>query len=119
LKILRKSSDIAKPDHRYGLPPSGHGDLATACYPFVRSGSEARIDCVAIEVAVRQSIIDLQEHEPGVRDQDQFGDPAVPANLGKMKMPNAIGEVPTSIVATTVLLAVAMTDTVLSNWFAT
>jgi hypothetical protein len=36
-----------------------------------------------------------------------------------MKTPNAIGEVPTSIVATTVLLAVAMTDTVLSNWFAT
>jgi hypothetical protein len=40
-------------------------------------------------------------------------------NLGMMKMPNAIGEAPTSIVATTVLVAVAMTDTVLSNWFAT
>ena len=34
-------------------------------------------------------------------------------------MPNAIGEGPTLIVATTVLLTVAMTDTVLSNWFAT
>ena len=37
----------------------------------------------------------------------------------RMKMPNAIGEVPTSIVATTVLVAVAMTDTAWSNWFAT
>jgi hypothetical protein len=44
---------------------------------------------------------------------------SAPANLGRMKMPNAIGEVPTSIVATTVLLAVAITDTVWSNWFAT
>jgi hypothetical protein len=44
---------------------------------------------------------------------------SAPVNLGKMKMPNAIGEVPTSIVATTVLLAVAMTDTAWSNWFAT
>jgi hypothetical protein len=34
-----------------------------------------------------------------------------------MKMPNAIGEVPTSIVATIVLVAAAMTDTVWSYWF--
>jgi hypothetical protein len=27
---------------------------------------DCRIDCVAIEVAVSQSIIDLREHEPGV-----------------------------------------------------
>ena len=39
--------------------------------------------------------------------------------LGKMKMPNAIGEVPTWIVATTVLLGIAMTDTVWSSSFAT
>ena len=38
---------------------------------------------------------------------------------GTMKAPNAIGELPTLIVAITVLVAVAMTDTVLSNWFAT
>jgi hypothetical protein len=38
---------------------------------------------------------------------------------GTMKMPNAIGELPTPIVVATVLLAAAMIDTVLSNWFAT
>jgi hypothetical protein len=43
--------------------------------------------------------------------------PGVPANRGRMKMPNAIGDVPTEIVPTMALVAVAMTDTVWSNWF--
>jgi hypothetical protein len=36
--------------------------------PYSKSEAkpDCRIDCVAIEVAVRQSIIDLREHEPGV-----------------------------------------------------
>jgi hypothetical protein len=55
----------------------------------------------------------------GVPLDAREGPPAFPANLGRMKMPNAIGEGPTSIVATTVLVAVAMTDTAWSNWFAT
>jgi len=38
---------------------------------------------------------------------------------GMMKAPNAMGELPTPTVVITVLVAVAMTDTVLSNWFVT
>jgi hypothetical protein len=36
-----------------------------------------------------------------------------------MKTPNASGLLPTGIVAVTVFVAVAITDTLLQNWFAT
>ena len=41
------------------------------------------------------------------------------AGGGRMKLPNAAGPLPTAMVAITVLLAVAMTETVLSPLFAT
>jgi hypothetical protein len=38
----------------------------SAPYSEAEAKPDRRIDCIAIEVAVRQSIIDLREHEPGV-----------------------------------------------------
>jgi hypothetical protein len=52
-------------------PPSEHGCISAACKELrISSELEAKtdrgIDCIAIEVTVSPSVIDLREHEAGV-----------------------------------------------------